>query len=853
MIFKLRAQSIAVVLSTAQHESLSRRTAFRISALIVLLYVIGTLLTVVSAQRAAWVLFDTDVSSTLAAGDIALDRLEDDLGTFNFRFRRMKTWIFPIRQVAKLAVVIGPLERQRKGLELLLERVELNQDAAVSAIALGRSTFVIRDLALDGLGSVAEPENGFALKESLPRFRSDSVQVLANLEHALSVGIQFDELGVGGPIGSLNDRIVAQERQLGQLADFSLLLSDVLLADLDLLAQMNSTFEDLGGFLSGELSIGELSYLVDELASQSQIIRDKSVKMASIAPKSVMESEYGAIVQSLRDLNVSAHGLISGISTVLDVGVAAIDTLSSVEGPLFENGHAISDTLLVLIEKEEELASSVRLINRNLAALLEISDTGRISLGALGDVLEDRVEPLLKLSALFEGPPRIAADLFGVDGEERRYLLLGQTSDELRAAGGFTSSIWLLTFQGGALVSNEYIEIDTVEDLDTLGEYPEAYEALQLHMDAGRMYLRDVGWDPHFPNVGNLATDLYEIRHINRVDGVISLSQWAFVDLVTVFGGIKTESGFVGASDLLSVIEQGTDDEGTEFLDPMFDALLASLSGENIRTHGVSFLMTLKSLAESKDLMFYSENPVTQSLISEIGWNGGIPNSTRDRLVIVDSNVGWNKVDRQIDRQFTYEVDLTNLAEPTAQLNIEYTNDSAIDANTCDIQAHVGNIAYETRLHGCYWNYLRVYVPLGAQLVGGDDLPLEEGSIAARFGGLTTGSRTVRQLFDDNGSYISGLMALNPQSSRDVTLYYTLPSTVVEKSGQSFEYILDVVVQAGTRGRTGSVVVTLPDGYEVIEVESAAIISSSQVVIRVDPARDETIRLKFGEISASAG
>lgn len=850
MISLFRRQPIAALLSATRPMSTSRRTVIRIVALILTLYVAGSLLIVLSTQRAADALLETDISSTLTGGEIELTKFENKLSTFDYRLRRTKVWLFPVRQGARLFSFIGFVERQRSAAELLLQRVEIDSEAANAAIELGRSTLVLRDTALSGSTSFDDAGAISGLRESLGILKSDSSRVLMNLELTSTIGSRFDELGVAGPIGSLHERLTTQEGRLRQIAEFSLILSEVLLADLELMAKMNSTFDELKAFVVGEINIRELSYVIDDLVNETQAIRDKAVKMTVIAPSSVMESDFGDIVLSLRDLNVSAHGLMTGINTILEAAVSPFDLLSSTAGTLFEDGEAITGAIQVLIEMEEELSSSSQLIIESIEVLQGVGETGPISLGSRSEVLGELTAPLLNLSAVLESAPRVAAEVFAIDGTTSRYLVLGQTSDELRAAGGFTSSAWLMTFRGGALISNEFLEITLLEDAVLLGEYPEAFEELQLHMDAGRMYMRDVGWSPHFPAVGKLAADIYEIGQVTRVDGVISLTQWAFIDLVSALDGIETESGTVSSTELLSVIEKGTDRQGTGYLATLFDSLMDSLSGEKIRTHGVDLLIAIMSSFENKGLMIYSKDPAVQRLISDIGWDGGLSNSPRDRLVIIDSNVGWNKVDRNIARTFTYELDLTDLAEPRAKLSLGYAN-SSLSGDNCELQSLKGR-TYQEFLHGCYWNYFRVYVPLGAELVGGDDLPLEKGSIAARVGGLPVGTRTVRQLFDDDGNYISGLLTVNPQNSANVILSYTLPSQIIIRDGQFVEYALDVVSQAGTRGRTGSIVVKLPAGYEVVEVKpTASILSNDLTVIDLVLTKDEAIRVKIRKSSQS--
>jgi hypothetical protein len=818
-----------------------------ISALV--LYLVVLSVSLVSTQRAAIALFDADISSVLAGGEAELDNLENDLKIFDYRFHRLKRIATPIRLAARVSLIVPPIDRQRQAAELSFARIELDTKTAIAAMELGRSTFALREVALDGSLSISNIEGSSALTNSLIALRSDSLLVTAGITESSRVEAQLMELGVIGPVRSLNKRMASQEARLAGIAEFSLLLSDVLLADLELLALFNELFNEHGLGLASGTQTSALYLLIDELTIQAESVKNLAANMSDSTPPSVAESEFGEIVETLFDLNVAIYGMLSGIGSILDTASESIQSLSGAEGSLFEDGSAIAGALSGLIGREDELAISGNLISDSVSVLHNIDKAGTISLGKFGDALSEQTDSLLKLSAILEGAPRIAADVFGIDGETSRYLVLGQTSDELRAAGGFTSSVWLLTFRSGVLIENEYIDIYSNDARYHLDEYPASFEALQLHMDAGRMYMRDVGWDPHFPSTGKLASELFEIRSAAQIDGVISLDQWAFVELASALGGLETENGLVAAEGIMTLVETETDDKGTQILASLFDGLLTSLSGHRVRTYGIELLTSIEALFGSNDLMIYSTDPEVQDLISTIGWDGSLPNSSGDRLAIVDSNVGWNKVDRHIERNFIYEVDLTDPVQPTANLKIEYTNNSRGNAADCDNQSKIVG-TYEILVHGCYWNYLRVYIPGGAELVDGSELPLSNGAIAAQVGGIIEGSSTVQQRFDENGEFISGLLTVVPQESKTATFRYSLPKQVIIQEGQNLEYRLDVVVQSGTRGRPGTVVVKLPIGYDFVEANlDARVIPGGLVSIEVNTSRSETIHLKLRKSS----
>ena len=142
-----------------------------------------------------------------------------------------------------------------------------------------------------------------------------------------------------------------------------------------------------------------------------------------------------------------------------------------------------------------------------------------------------------------------------------------------------------------------------------------------------------------------------------------------------------------------------------------------------------------------------------------------------------------------------------------------------------------------------------MYLPLGTELRDSDPLELHPGSIAASVGDQTPGSRTARLQYDDNGPYISGLLTLAPQTYQEVSLEYDLPIHALNTSEGVIEYHLNVVVQAGTRGRSGELSVTLPEGHEIVDAPESAQIGSNEIKYSISSNSDDDITIAFRRIS----
>ncbi len=203
--------------------------------------------------------------------------------------------------------------------------------------------------------------------------------------------------------------------------------------------------------------------------------------------------------------------------------------------------------------------------------------------------------------------------------------------------------------------------------------------------------------------------------------------------------------------------------------------------------------------------------------MADLGWAGGLAIGEHDRLAVMDSNVGWSKADRNVRRRVEYRLDLREPTAPTSELSLRYDNTGIPSADSCDIQAPppASGFDYDTLKNSCYWNFVRAYTALGAELVGYDPLPLPAGSIAHRTNIARAGDSTLARGFDGNGTYFSGLLSVAPGETREAAMSFRLPEGVVQVTERGLEYRLDLISQSGSRGREIEVEIQLPAGHDL--------------------------------------
>jgi hypothetical protein len=227
----------------------------------------------------------------------------------------------------------------------------------------------------------------------------------------------------------------------------------------------------------------------------------------------------------------------------------------------------------------------------------------------------------------------------------------------------------------------------------------------------------------------------------------------------------------------------------------------------------------LKKALDEKHVLVYVEEPAAAALLRARNWDGALPPAPveQDFLMVVDTNVGFNKVDPNVMRSIHYLVDLTDVAEPQARLSVRYQNRSSRPVGACVQESRYGD-TYADMMDRCYWDYVRIYVPSGSALMDGPDLALPAGSLLAR-SEETALPRTITPALEEGGWPVwAGFFDLPPLGEREMAWEYRLPAGVVEqRAGGNHVYRLRVQKQAGTLDVPLSLDVRLPPGAELVE------------------------------------
>ena len=518
-------------------------------------------------------------------------------------------------------------------------------------------------------------------------------------------------------------------------------------------------------------SVQDLKITLYHLDNRLRFAHSKTKSLSSIIVDSDINTSLNNRVYFIQDV----LKVLIDINNAMQFGLNTLDPVlenDSKEGVLGNNGK-LTTILETAVENRDDLTRGLELLRKTELDINTIESNRQYSFGnSVTNQLANTAKNLRNGIELIINLIPIGPELIGTNSI-KRYLVLGQSADELRATGGFVSSVWLITIENGKILDTRYHDAVRVDDWERLELYPPAPVGLETHINAHVWLLRDVSWDPDFPTTAQTAIDMYRLGQRQNVDGVIALNQWALLNLIQGFGEIPSpnDANPMTHRNLLTKLEEGTDKYGRAYIDLALQGILDTLEKPTSPTALIRLASSIQSSFESKDLLVYMKDPAHQSVIKEIGWDGGVKNERGDYIYVVDSNVGWSKSDRHIERKIEYLVDLRKSPKPRVNLTIGYKNHSGPTSPSCEPQwAHRGT-DYSQLKNACYWNYWRVYVPFGSKLLSSTKLQLPKHSVAAQIGKGTPGENSIKISANHNKTIYSGLIDIEAGESRKSTSF----------------------------------------------------------------------------------
>ncbi|RLC78068.1 MAG: hypothetical protein DRI61_10440 [Chloroflexi bacterium] len=577
---------------------------------------------------------------------------------------------------------------------------------------------------------------------------------------------------------------------------------------------------------------------LQEVRGEVLSLKREAAPALALAPYLGWIPRYGGDIRAAPFLLDMADGLTQA-------GLSALEALS----PAFDS------------TRKPGLEALAYALNQGQGSLAEAREGVRQALRAREQMDVDALSPRLKrlvlkldplLSLLYDAlslAPE-APELLGME-RPYSYLILAQNSDELRATGGFITGAGFVTLDKGRIAELSFQDSYAVDDLRK--PYPPPPTPLYRYMLAELWLFRDSNWSPDFPTSARQAAYFFTYGTGKEVDGVIAVDFWFLRMLIEAVEPLNVP-GFEepltrdNVMDLLRAARGGVPPGrklgGWWKQRKSFMSSLAQVLQERLEKGDVNFKALFKAVwkgLREKHLLIYVKNPRLAGFLAQKGWDGALEAYTGDFLMVVDSNVGFNKVNPLVEERISYEVNLESLE---SSLHILYINHSRGTAADCDPSPRY-EVNYEEDMHRCYWNYLRVYVPEEAQLLEATPAPLPELCLHnRRWGGAGLETLTVGP--PEFGRNVFALYFLLPRGEqREQSFRYRLPQAVIRWKEGAFTYSLKIQKQPGTLSIPVEVRVILPSGATLLKAEPQPVVKGQALEFSFALDEDQVIEVKY--------
>ncbi len=402
----------------------------------------------------------------------------------------------------------------------------------------------------------------------------------------------------------------------------------------------------------------------------------------------------------------------------------------------------------------------------------------------------------------------LAPAALGIDGPVS-YLLVAQNPSDLRPTGGFMGSWGVITVNQGSITRLDYRGYAQWEDVsDRRRGWPLQPAPVQRYLHHCCIAMQDANWYADFPTTALVLQQFFQADQPTHPAGVIAVDPAVVLALLRLTGPVELSAPkqTVTADNF---VELATYYEGNgptqpppnvgvnkEFLVAVAEALAGRLA-QSPQLHLTSLAQAMLPLLAEKHVLIAFNNSDLAALTHDRGWDGAVTTPAGDYLLLDEMSMSDNKVDEDIARAVTDQVQVTADGGADVTLQITWRNNYP---RPQEPDAGLGAGIPPTT---AFRDYFRLYLPPGSTprgLAGVDDV----------WPATSESGHTV----------IPGFVSIPQAGSRTVTVQYHVPAAVLP-GGSGQQYVLHMQVQPGTPALQFHVRILGPTGAVVGDTSSS--------------------------------
>jgi len=374
--------------------------------------------------------------------------------------------------------------------------------------------------------------------------------------------------------------------------------------------------------------------------------------------------------------------------------------------PITDIISACLGNLKISLEELQKAEKSIRNVNQR-SLPYEYKESVKI----LKDNLP-KIEKIVSKSLEFS---EVILDILG-HYQKKQYLLIFQNNSELRATGGFIGTYGILTLDKGRI---ENLFIDGVFNAD--GQLKvNVVPPFPIQKISTAWSMHDANWFFDFPTSAKKIAWFYEKTGGPTVDGVIAINPVLIEKLLNLTGPISMEKYKVSldANNFRDIVQYKVEEDYDKILNrpkqilkdfaPLFLSKLTKLSPD-LQKEAIKIIF---DCLEQKDILIYFRDENLEDFIKKQGWAGEVISTDKDYLAVVNSNICGYKTDRVIEQEINHFSEIQS-------------DGSIIDTVVIKRKHNGGNFSWYNKVNS---DFIRIYVPLGSQLLSVKGNTREENS-----------------------------------------------------------------------------------------------------------------------------
>ncbi|MFN8596410.1 MAG: DUF4012 domain-containing protein [Anaerolineae bacterium] len=423
----------------------------------------------------------------------------------------------------------------------------------------------------------------------------------------------------------------------------------------------------------------------------------------------------------------------------------------------------------------------------------------------------------------------VAPQLLGAD-RPRTYLIMLQNEDELRPTGGFISAAGHVTLDAGKIVSLTVSDSYALDDFKQY--YPDPPEPLLRYMGSQMWLFRDSNWSPDFPTAARQAIEFYTYTQQVNIDGVMALNQNVIEAVLSGLGPLTIDPAQppLTAQTIRAYMRKAWSPDGTtdfvtwiyqrkDFIGRVMQAMLDRVLNQTQQVDWPTLGQALDRVLRSRDLLITLIDPKLNDALHATHSDGALIDAPGDYLMIVDANLGFNKVNAVVREAITHTVHINADDAVTSELQISYTNGAADTHQPCKHQPPDYSLSttYDQLTQDCYWDYRRVVVPNGARLIDATRLPTRPGELIT--GALSDGATEV--LTETGHTALGTFLVVRRGATIESSVRYALPDGIIQHDGDRRVYHLHVQKQSGAGQWPLRIQVQWPTNWQLVDAQPA--------------------------------